>query len=255
MNVELLGTGGYFPNGRRQTASLLLPEWGIVLDGGSGLFRLGERFHGRRVDLFLTHAHLDHICGLPYLLMPVLAKTVDTINVYGTAGTLNAVSTHLFNERVFPIPTPFTTCPIHAPGELELEPGLTIRWQELPNHPGGSMAYRIDLDQPGRKCSFAYVTDTTADGSYEEFIHGVDLVVHECYFDNDRKNLAARSGHCYAEEVAEIAVRTQVKRMVLVHVDPTINRDDPIGLAEIQRVAPQVELGVDGMELVIPERS
>ena len=64
MKLIFLGTGGYHPNERRHTASVLLPEEGIALDAGTGFFRVQGRLKTPGLDVFLTHGHLDHICGL-----------------------------------------------------------------------------------------------------------------------------------------------------------------------------------------------
>ncbi|HEX5471716.1 MAG TPA: hypothetical protein VFW73_07500 [Lacipirellulaceae bacterium] len=64
MKLVLLGTGGYFPTSRRQTACLMLPEIGVVLDAGSGICRIGKYLRTDYLEIFLTHAHLDHIAGL-----------------------------------------------------------------------------------------------------------------------------------------------------------------------------------------------
>ena len=57
MKLIFLGTGGYHPNERRQTACLLMPEIGVVLDAGTGFFRVQPRLQTRELDVFLTHAH------------------------------------------------------------------------------------------------------------------------------------------------------------------------------------------------------
>src|SRR5579871_6726587 len=66
MILQFLGTGGYHPNERRHTACLLLPEVGVVFDAGTGAFRIRERLRTPDIQLFLTHAHLDHVVGLTY---------------------------------------------------------------------------------------------------------------------------------------------------------------------------------------------
>ena len=68
MKLLLLGTGGYHPNQRRHTACLMLPEAGIVLDAGTGFFRVRQHVATPSLDILLTHAHLDHVVGLTYLL-------------------------------------------------------------------------------------------------------------------------------------------------------------------------------------------
>ncbi|SFI35745.1 MBL fold metallo-hydrolase [Planctomicrobium piriforme] len=249
MRIELLGTGGYFANDRRQTACLLLPELGLAFDGGSALFRISDRLQTPELKLFLTHAHLDHIVGLPYLLMPVHSKQVQRIAVHATQATLDAVKTHLFATPVFPVPVPFSCEEITSPGSMNIASDVTLRWQALPSHPGGSMAYRIDVTDGDGQRSMAYVTDTSLDGSYTDFIRGVDLLIHECYFSDEKAHLAARTGHCSASEVARLAVEAEVGRMVIVHVDPTIPLEDPVGVEGMRQIFPQTTLGYDGLSL------
>ena len=68
MKLILLGTTGYHPNDRRQTACFMLPELGIVLDAGTAMNRAAAVPATPQLDIFLTHAHLDHVVGITYLL-------------------------------------------------------------------------------------------------------------------------------------------------------------------------------------------
>ena len=86
MNVVLLGTGGYFPTSQRHTSCVLLPEIGVVLDAGTGMSRLGNYLQTERLDIFLSHAHLDHVAGLTYLINVVPAEVVRNTTVHGDAG-------------------------------------------------------------------------------------------------------------------------------------------------------------------------
>ena len=61
MQLHLLGTTGYHPNDQRHTACMMLPEIGVVLDAGTAMFRVRDRLCTKTLDIFLTHAHLDHI--------------------------------------------------------------------------------------------------------------------------------------------------------------------------------------------------
>ena len=47
MKLVMLGTTGYHPNDIRQTACYALPEIGVVLDAGTGMFRLREHIATR----------------------------------------------------------------------------------------------------------------------------------------------------------------------------------------------------------------
>ena len=74
----------------------------VVFDAGTSFFRVAERLQTDEVHVFLSHAHLDHICGLTYFL-PLLAGNVRQARVYGTQQTLETVQTHLFSDAVFPV--------------------------------------------------------------------------------------------------------------------------------------------------------
>ena len=114
-------------------------------------------------------------------------------------------------------------------------------------HPGGSLGFR--LDWPGH--SLAYVTDTTAtkDADYLEKIRGVDLLIHECYFGDDMPEKAKLTGHSCATPTAEVAAAAEVGRLVLVHINPLLDSDDELDLAAARKIFPNLEIGVDRMEL------
>ena len=73
MVVTLLGSGGFAPSAVRETACALVRDGprALLLDAGSGVRRLVTDpwyLEGvTHVDVVLTHFHLDHVCGLPYL--------------------------------------------------------------------------------------------------------------------------------------------------------------------------------------------
>ncbi|HEY5311264.1 MAG TPA: ribonuclease Z, partial [Pirellulales bacterium] len=61
MKLIVLGSTGYHPNDLRQTACVMLPEIGVVLDAGTGMYRVGPLLCTDELHIFLSHAHLDHI--------------------------------------------------------------------------------------------------------------------------------------------------------------------------------------------------
>ncbi|WP_437188339.1 MBL fold metallo-hydrolase [Planctomicrobium sp. SH668] len=251
MKIELLGTGGYYANARRQTACILFPEHGIVLDAGSALYRFSQRCSAKQIHLFLTHPHHDHISGLPFLLVPVLQKTLENVTLYANDYTHKAIKDHLFSEAVFPVPVPYKPEVLTDHGGMRLTPGVSVRWQPLPSHPGGSVAYRFEIEEAGRSYSIAYVTDTTVDGSYTDFIRGSDLLIHECYFGDENQHFAEMTGHSHTSAVGEIAKEAGVQRLIVVHIDPNSESDDVVDLPLLQSIFPQSIIGTDGfvMEL------
>src|SRR5689334_5683994 len=118
MKLHCLGTTGYHPNELRHTACYWLPEAGIVLDAGTAMFRLIEEPLGKSLVIFLTHAHLDHIAGLTFLLDVLYQREMDQVRVHGSAKTLNAVRSHLFAEEIFPVTLPVEWCVLGDPVKL-----------------------------------------------------------------------------------------------------------------------------------------
>jgi ribonuclease Z len=244
MKLVLLGTGGYFANDVRHTACLMLPEVGVVLDAGSGMFRVAEYLATDRLDVFLSHAHLDHVLGLTYLLgilpEPAQRRTI----VHGANAKLEAIREHLFSEPLFPVTPAFQIQPLA--GDVALPRGGKLSHFPLA-HPGGSVGFRLDWPAS----SLAYVTDTTAnvDASYLKHIRGVNVLVHEAYFGDGAEEMATVTGHSCLSAVAKVAEAADVGLLVIVHVDPRLKQEPELDLHPAQRIFPNTLLGADRMEI------
>jgi ribonuclease BN (tRNA processing enzyme) len=244
MKLVLLGTTGYHPNDRRQTACMMLPEIGVILDAGTAMYRVYDYLATSELDIFITHAHLDHVIGLTFLFDILRDQNVRRVTVHGEPLKLTAIREHLLSPLIFPVPLPCEYEPLTP--QIALPQGGTLTHFPL-KHPGSSIGYR--LDWLGR--SLAYVTDTVAevDAPYLEAIRGVDVLVHECYFDDSFRDMALLTGHSHTTPVAEVARQAGVGRLVLVHVNPQSNEVDPIGLATAQAIFPNTIIGEDLMEI------
>lgn len=221
MKLHCFGTAGYHPSQTRHTSCYYLPEHGIVLDAGSGLFQLTEyllREPRETLDCFLSHAHLDHTFGLTFLLDIVAATKLQRVRVYGAADKLKAIQEHLFAETMFPVLPPIDYRPLDADrGLLRLSDEVHVEWFPL-EHPGGSTGYRFTL----RDRILAYVTDTVArpEAEYLTLIRGIDLLMHECNFSDEYQDLAMKTGHSWHSAVMEVVQRTKPKKTLLIHLNP-----------------------------------
>ena len=244
MKLLLLGTTGYHPNDRRQTACMMLPELGVVFDAGSAMYRVADHLATNSLDIFLSHAHLDHVVGLTYMFDVLHKHPLQQVRVHGEPAKLDAIGKHLFSEFLFPVAPPFEMQPLDS--KTTLADGAILTHFPL-EHPGGSVGYRIDW--PDR--SLAYVTDTVAteDADYVEKIQGVDLLIHECYFDDDQSEQAKLTGHSCLTPVAQVAAKAEVGRMVLVHINPLLTTDKDLNLSAARKIFSPIEIGVDRMEL------
>ncbi|MFH1303930.1 MAG: MBL fold metallo-hydrolase [Planctomycetota bacterium] len=242
MRIVLLGTGGYHPNERRHTACLMIPELGIIFDAGTSFFRVPGFMQTRNLQIFLTHAHLDHIVGLSFFLVPMLTDQIDSVKVYGEESKLTAIQTHLFCEEIFPVLPDYEF--ISLPETVTVPGDGILRHLNL-EHPGGSVGYRIDW--PDR--SMAYISDTAHPEQHLDFIKDVDLLIHECYFPDDMAEWADKTGHSHTTPVAELARDARVGKLVLTHIDPQRPGDDPIEIKVAQKIFPNTILGEDLMEI------
>lgn len=244
MKLLMLGSTGYHPNETRHTLCLMIPELGIVLDAGSGMFRVREHLLAGSLDIFLSHAHLDHVFGLTFLFDLLVDRDIERVRVHALPNILDAVKTHLLAPAIFPVPLPCEYVPLVD--RFDLPRGGVLSHFPLV-HPGGSTGYR--LDWPDR--SLAYVTDTTAslDAPYLEHIQGVDVLIHECYFPDSLRRLALKTGHSHTSPVCQIAREAKVGRLILVHMNPLVSEFDSIGLELARSIFPATEIGYDGMEI------
>ena len=219
----------------------MLPEQGIILDAGTGMYRARDLIETSHLDIFLTHAHLDHIMGLTFLFDVLWEKEMDRVHVHGEAAKLQQIETHLFSEPLFPVMPPFEFQPLND--VVELAGGGKLTHFPL-KHPGGSLGYRLDWTD----ASLAYVTDTTAtaDADYIESIRNVDVLLHECYFPDGWEEKAELTGHSCLTPVAEVAAAADVGLLVLVHINPLDESDDPLGVDAAREIFPAIEIGEDG---------
>ena len=228
MKLICLGTSGYQPSESRHTSCYFIPELGVMFDAGSGMFRARQRLQQTHLDILLTHAHLDHVVGLTFVLGWRELNGLQSIRVYGKADKLEQIQQHLFSEALFPILPPIEWVGLPADGSsFQLACGAHIQWWEQ-THPGGSVGYRLDYQEH----SLAYVTDTTADrsDSYLHHLRQVNLLIHECNFEDAQQEMAILTGHSWLGEVLHRGRSCSVGKLALVHTSPYGNTQAPIYL-------------------------
>ncbi|MCA9132502.1 MAG: metal-dependent hydrolase [Planctomycetales bacterium] len=226
MRVQCLGTTGYHPSPRRHTACYYLPQQGLLLDAGTGMFRLVECLLAEprdSLDILLSHAHLDHIVGLTFLIDAMAVTPLQRVRLYGAAEKLNAVREHLFSKLIFPVDPPLEFMPLPGDsGTMHLaDRGITLEWFPL-QHPGGSLGFILSGEQAGIAKRLAYITDTTAhrDAPYIARLRQLDLLLHECYFGDWQQELAEKTGHSCLGAVVDIVRRMRPQRTALIHINP-----------------------------------
>ncbi len=262
MRVHCLGTTGYHPSSTRHTACYYLPDQALVLDAGTGLFRLIECLRlspKRSLDILLSHAHLDHVVGLTFLVDAMAITPLEQVRVFGEQDKLEAVKQHIYNELIFPVSPTFEFVELpHRAGRMPLEtPGtvgrdqVTLEWFPL-DHPGGALGFIIECGDQDCKTRVAYVTDTTAraNSSYIERLTKIDLLLHECYFNDEQHELAEKTGHSCLSDVIDVVRRCRPARTALIHINPLSELlSSPLELDSEHAQQLKIQVAEDGMLL------
>jgi cAMP phosphodiesterase len=92
-------------NGRasaRQHLPCFVIDDSVALDAGSLAMAANERQRQSIRDIILTHAHLDHIAGLPLFVDDLFAYLEKPICVYATAEVIATIERNIFNWDVYP---------------------------------------------------------------------------------------------------------------------------------------------------------
>jgi ribonuclease BN (tRNA processing enzyme) len=246
------------PTETAQTACYLLPKAGLLLDAGSGLYRLAEYMQGPELDIYLSHAHADHTSGLDYVFASFfkweVSQAAQPLNEETIAGFVERASAARVQMRIHADEAtlrvvqpkyahrPFQWRPLESPESVRGGGQLTHFPLE-----GGTQGYR--LDWPGH--SMAYITDTVGSptAAYVEQIAGVDVLLHDCQGPERHAGLLGRIGHSHLTAVVQVAAMARVKRLILIHHAPLKELDYRDELEQARRIFPALEVGYDGMEV------
>jgi phosphoribosyl 1,2-cyclic phosphodiesterase len=225
----------------------------ILLDAGSGIRPLGRALQKEfgakpiRLSMLVTHAHWDHIQGLPFFAPAYNKKNEICILGY------NGVDTSFSEILAEPMKAPFfpiairelsDTIDIKALKEMTLSIGKVQVRARFVNHPGVCAGYRL-LTSGG---SIAFLPDhepydflhsarqnnmtpeqikkTAADeeAGLIEFLHGSDILILDAQYTDDEYQRHIGWGHGSISSAVSLALEAEVHKLVLFHHDP--NHDD-----------------------------
>ena len=231
----------------------------LLFDAGTGIRYLGKTLDGGRIDgdIYFTHTHFDHVCGLPFfrpLFAPENRFRLWAGHLRG-ALTLKRVLAEFMMSPLFPVPPEVFKATLeyrdfNAGETLTPGRGVSVRTAPL-NHPDGSTGYRVEFD--GR--SFCYVTDTehvpgSLDRNVLGLIGGADLVVYDCMYTDDEYRRYVGWGHSTWQEGVRMCKAAGAKKLVVFHHDPDHDDDklDAIG-REVEAALPGALMAREGLEL------
>jgi phosphoribosyl 1,2-cyclic phosphodiesterase len=205
----------------------------LVLDAGTGIRRLGATVgpEAGRVDLLLTHLHMDHIQGLGFFRP--LDEPSQEVHIWGPPSTTLDLGTRLgrylspplFPVRLRDLPCRLTLHDVPLEG-FEIG-GLKIS-AALVCHPGPTVGYRITENG----VSVAYIPDhepalgtgrLARDSDWIsgfDLAEGADLLIHDAQYSEVEYQQHVGWGHSAIPHALDFAARARVKRLITFHHDP-----------------------------------
>jgi phosphoribosyl 1,2-cyclic phosphodiesterase len=204
----------------------------VVLDAGTGIRALGRALSAavRRVDLLLTHLHMDHIQGLGFFA-PLFDPDVD-VHLWGPPGATLSLRTRLIrylSPPLFPVHLrDIEGLTLHEVsdqsfrvGELEISaapvchPGPTVGYRLT--SPRGTLAYIPDHEPALGVPSFPAAGIWTSGFAIAK---GADLLIHDGQYGSTEYPRHVGWGHSTIEHALAFAALAGVRHLVTFHHDP-----------------------------------
>ena len=250
LRLQFWGTRGSVPSpgprtvrygGNTPCVELRTSEgWLVILDAGTGIRELGrslmERANGSHLsgDIFVTHAHWDHIQGLPFFA-PIFQRG-NHFTIWGSKSMETSID-RVVRDQMSPVVFPVTFEQLDAVidfRELAEEEcqgrGYTVRAMQV-RHPGGALGYRF-TDGNGDGRALVYISDNELDGGVRydvpagwrdelvRFVKGARVLVHDTMYTAEEYRQHRGWGHSTYDDALELALEAEVETLVLFHHKP-----------------------------------
>ncbi|MBL8498242.1 3',5'-cyclic-nucleotide phosphodiesterase [Nitrosomonas sp. JL21] len=235
MKLRILGCSGGIGSDAQTTAMLLDED--VLIDAGTGVGNLNLDELIKIDHVFVTHAHLDHVACIPFLIDTVGSLRTRPITVHAIQATLTTLQSHLFNWQLWPdfarIPTPSSPYlqyqPLALGDVIDLEGRKII---PLPaNHVVPAVGYQLDSG----RASLIFTGDTTSNPalwSIANQIENLKYLIIESAFCNQKRDIAVRSKHLCPSLLAEELEKFERDAEIFIsHLKPG---EADVTMAEIQ---------------------
>lgn len=200
MEIRVLGCYGSRLPGYNSTGFLL--DGRVLVDAGTVTSVLTMDEQAGIDHILITHAHLDHVCDMMFLLdnVSIRGDRKSPINVLSTPGIIRAMKDHLFNDVIWPdftcIPSAEKPVMTFKPLELEVKHSLGDLYVTAVSvsHSVETVGYIIEF----RGGTAIFVGDTGPTERLWDVARGYEdlkAIFIETSFHDSLKDLAALSGH------------------------------------------------------------
>jgi ribonuclease Z len=234
MFVIFLGTGNALPAVDRANTSLALlaaPQARAVLidcggDPYRGLLRVGLETE-KISDIIITHAHIDHLGGLPSLIESFrIANRKSPLTIYANAFSRRVIDALLtaFSFELTLNEWPFSVIiKDFCPGNTQIIGDFTITAMET-EHSVPSMGLRVSVTNLPQSPIFAYTSDTRDCPQLSRIAANADFFIAEATYLRGNEDAARVVSHMTVAQAAEFAKCGQSRSLGLVHL--TVNHNE-----------------------------
>jgi cAMP phosphodiesterase len=220
----------------------------VAIDAGSLAMAASPEQQRRIRDIVLTHAHLDHIAGLPLFLDDLFSTLTEPVTVHAETSVIETLEEHIFNWAVYPRFSELTNDhgPVlryepFSPGDEFSVKHLTFRSLEV-NHRVPSFGYLIS----DGAATIALSGDTAEMNGFWDAVNAtpeLSAILLECAFPNELQELARVSHHLTPRGLSsELAKLTQTDCPVYIANLKPMYRD--VILGELS------ELGIPNLQIL-----
>lgn len=254
--VQFWGTRGSIPSPGSQTVRYggntpcvevrTKDGWLIILDAGTGIRELGrsliQRANGAPIegDIFLTHAHWDHIQGLPFF-GPIFQRG-NHFTIWGSKSLETSID-RVVRDQMSPVVFPVTFEQLDAAIDFRelLEERCQGNGYEVSamrvRHPGGALGYRF-TERNAKRRALVYISDNelSATAEYDSpeswrsdlvtFVKGARVLIHDTMYTIEEYDHHRGWGHSTYRDAVELALEAEVETLVLFHHKPERQDDE-----------------------------
>ena len=244
----------------------------LALDAGTGIRRMGDalvREQGR-VDVLLTHLHMDHVQGLGFF--GPLYQEGREVHIWGPQSPTLSIKERLaryLSPPLFPVRLRDLPCKLtlHDVPLGEFTIGMLRINAQLVCHPGPTVGYRISENGT----SMAYLPDHEPALGWPSFpgprewmsglklAQDVDLLIHDTQYTDDEYDAHVGWGHSSLGQALAFAEAAGVARLMTFHHDPEhsdAQLDRMLKTAKHERHRPfEFVAGTEGLRLKITSKA
>lgn len=226
MKIKVLGCSGAEIPGYRPPSFLLNGK--ILFDTGSLTNILDIRRQWKIEYIFITHAHLDHILGIPFLADNLIfRKKRHRVNILSIPPVIKTIRKSLLDGSIWP---DFTIIPDTHEAILnliELKSGHSIRIEDYTITPYPvyhSVPATGFLVQDKRERRFFYTGDTgPSDATWEKIGEKqIHCLIIEASFPNRMEDIAIRTGHLTPQLLKNeiLKIKPYPEKIFVIHIKP-----------------------------------